>query len=104
MAAIESGDGKSVSGLVTKFAQPFRTDMFVQHPQEMADLGAPAVMQIFLRQPGVDRPASSASLTKAAWASSRLSVQVLQIVIRGNPRVPPAQGFVRSMCKIRPNR
>ena len=57
-------------------------------------------MQTFFRQPGVDLPASSASLTKAAWASSTLSVQVLQIVIRASPRVPRAQGFGRSMCKI----
>jgi len=34
----------------------FRADLFVQHPQEVADFGAAAVVKIFLRQPGVDRP------------------------------------------------
>src|SRR6476620_3593038 len=54
VAAIESGDGKPGERIGDQRAQPFRADLFVQHPQEVGYLGSATVMQIFLCQPGID--------------------------------------------------
>src|ERR1051326_839704 len=55
VAAVERRDGPSGEWPSYQGAQPALADVLVQHPEEMADLGAAAVMQAFVGKPYIDR-------------------------------------------------
>ena len=66
VAAVEGGDAEPVERPDHQVAQALDADILVQHPEEVADAGSPAVTQALVGECDVHLCASSGSSTNAA--------------------------------------